>query len=296
MASGEHYEPYEQLAPALLRSELRGKVALVTGGGYGIGRSIAQSFAEAGVARIILIGRTETKLKDTANDLSASFQEIDVVTMVADITSKEDVQHIFESCTKYAPDILINNAGYLSTPAEFLDADFDDYWNSFMVNVYGTMLFTQSFLRHRKAYVEAAENSGNTPSPAVVVTVNSMGAFLSMPKFSSYCSNKLALARWTELLSIEIPEEFARFVSVHPGAVDSSMGNKSGMIDQIKSGAAQLSLTNPKLTGDFIVWLTSRDAEFLNGRFVSVNTDIELLLSNKKEIIEKGMYSIRLSQ
>ncbi|PYH42499.1 SDR family NAD(P)-dependent oxidoreductase [Aspergillus saccharolyticus JOP 1030-1] len=216
--------------------------------------------------------------------------------MVADITSKEDVRRIFDSCTNYAPDILINNAGYLSTPEEFLDADLDDDWNSFMVNVYGTMLFTQAFLRHRKAYVEAAEKAGKTSSPAVIVNVNSIAAFFSMPKFSSYCSNKLALARWTESLSLEIPEKFARFVSVHPGAVDSSMGIKSGVIDQIKAGTVQLNLTNPKLTGDFIVWLTSKEAEFLNGRFVTVNTDVDFLLSKKKEIVEKGLYLINLSQ
>jgi len=67
------------------------------------------------------------------------------------------------------------------------------------------------------------------------------------------------------------------------------MGIKSGMLDKVE-------LTNPQLTGDFIVWLTSEKAKFLAGRFVSVNMDVNTLLSRKEEIIGKGLYRTSLLQ
>lgn len=286
MLPEDHHQPYEEISPALLRDELQNKTVMVTGGGYGIGRSIAQSFAEAGVAQIILVGRTEAKLQVATDELSQSFKNLQVTFQVADITSKDDVKRVFDSLTSCSPDILVNNAGFLSTPTNFMDADFDDYWASFNVNVYGTMLFTQTFLRHRRAHIEAASNSG-IGNPAVIIIVNSIGAYATIPNFSSYGANKAALARWSELVSVDIPQDFARFVSVHPGAVESSMGIKSGMVDMV-------TLTNPQLTGDFIVWLASEEAKFLAGRFISVNMDVKKLLSRKEEIIEKGLYKTSL--
>lgn len=177
MTTQQHFDPYPRVDPALLRKEFAGKSVLVTGGGYGIGSAIARSFAEAGVAEIILAGRTEAKLKATADEL-ASFRETRVSFYQVDISSKSDVKKLFDSLT-ISPDVLVNNAGFMAAPANFIQADLDEYWEAFTINVYGTLLVTQSYLRHREAL--------KASTPAVVISLNTIGAYsVRVPQLSSY--------------------------------------------------------------------------------------------------------------
>jgi NAD(P)-dependent dehydrogenase (short-subunit alcohol dehydrogenase family) len=278
----EHLNPYSSLSAKISGKIAAGKSAIVTGGGYGLGAAIAKSFAEAGVTEIILAGRTESKLKATAGDL-ASFKGIKVSYHAVDISSKDDVKRFFDSLTT-APDFLVNNAGFLATPANFIEADLDDYWESFTTNVFGTALFTQAYLRHHEAH-----KSSTTP-PAVVVTLNTIGAYsVRVPGLSSYGASKAALARWSELVSVDVPETTARFISVHPGALKTEMGAKSGLDGAFPS-------TDVKLAADFVVWTTSDEAQFLAGRFVWVNWDVDELLAAKDEVISKDSFRTSLSE
>ena len=167
MTIHEHFDPYPRVDPALLKKEFAGKSVLVTGGGYGIGSAIAKSFAEAGVAEIILAGRTEAKLKATADEL-ASFEDTRVSFYKVDISSKSDIKRLFDSLTA-SPNVLVNNAGFMATPANFIHADLDEYWEAFTINVYGTALLTQSFLCHREAL--------KVSTPAVIISLNTIGAY-----------------------------------------------------------------------------------------------------------------------
>jgi NAD(P)-dependent dehydrogenase (short-subunit alcohol dehydrogenase family) len=184
---------------------------LITGGGYGIGAAIAEAFVEAGVAHTILVGRTVSRLKATADKLSSiKSANTDISYVAVDVESKTDVRQFFESLT-VSPDILINNAGYLAAPANFIDADLEDYWKSFSTNVYGTVLVTQSFLQHRRSHATSSD-------PAVIITLNTIGAYtVRIPLLSSYGASKAALARWSESVSVDVPESVARFISLHPG-------------------------------------------------------------------------------
>lgn len=274
-------EPYSRLSPSHLRDEFVGKTVLVTGGGYGIGAAIAQSFAQAGVGSIILVGRTEARLKATAAQL-ASYEKVRVTYAAADISSKSGVKSFFESLGA-SPDTLVNNAGYMAEPANFIDANLDDYWEAFNVNVFGTILVTQSFLQHRRATQEA------NASPAVVLNLNTIGAYsVRVPGLSSYGASKAALSRWSELVSVDVPETLARFISVHPGAVKTDMGIKSGLDGVFPN-------TNPKLAGDFVAWLASDEAKFLAGRFVWGNWDVDELLAKREEIVAKDLLRTALS-
>jgi len=280
MAIQEHLEPYPRLDPTHLKKEYSGKAVLITGGGYGIGASVARSFAEAGVAEIILAGRTEAKLKTTADEL-ASFKDTKISYHKVNISSKTDVQQLF-SALKTSPDVLVNNAGFMAAPTNFVHADLDEYWESFTTNVFGTALVTQSFLRHREALKQAT-------TPAVVITLNTIGAYsVRGPAFSSYAASKAALARWSELLPEDVPGTTARFISVHPGSIQTAMGIKSGLDGVFPS-------TNPKLAGDFIAWTASDEASFLNGRFVWVNWDVDELVKGKEEIVSKDLYRTSLN-
>ena len=276
-----HLEPYGRLSPSLLREELSKKSVLVTGGGYGIGTAIAKSFAEAGVGQVILVGRTLSRLKNAAGELS-SFRGLDILLFQVDISSHDDVKKLFESLTR-SPDILVNNAGFMASPARFIDADLVDYWRAFEINVYGTALVTQSYLQHRRSL------HGSAKLPAVVITLNTIGAYsVRVPTLSSYGASKAALSRWSELVSEDIPESIARFISVHPGAIKTDMGTKSGLDGVFPS-------TNPQLAGDFIAWLSTKNASFLSGRFAWVNWDIDELTAKRDEIVTKDLLRTALA-
>jgi NAD(P)-dependent dehydrogenase (short-subunit alcohol dehydrogenase family) len=272
-----HLDPYPRLSPSKLRDEYQGKSVLITGGGYGIGASIARSFAEAGVATIILAGRTETSLKTTAAELTQSFPGLKVSYHLVDIASEVSVKSLFDSLTE-SPDVLVNNAGYLPKPENFVTGPLDEWWKGFQINVYGTALVTQSYLRHR-----AAESKQHTP--AVVIALNTFAAFsLRLPNLSTYVASKIALARVFEVLSADVPESVARFISVNPGAVKTDMSKKSGL-----EGNTSIPVTDVRLSSEFIVWSASKEASFLSGRFAWANWDVDELVAKKNEVLENNL-------
>ncbi|KAL5343899.1 hypothetical protein BJX70DRAFT_385184 [Aspergillus crustosus] len=277
--------PYARLSPTLLQKDLFEKTILITGGGYGVGASIATSFAEARVRAIILLGRTESKLKASAQSLSSRFADIDVSYFKADVTSKDDVKGVFGTLKErnIVPDILVNNAGYLSERGDFVQADLDEYWESFNTNVLGTILVTQAFLQHRRATISTSSSAAAAAKSAVVITLNTVGAYtVHVPGLSAYGASKAAIARWSELIADDVPATEARFVSVHPGYVKTDMAAKSGLEGVFEP-------TEAKLAGDFVVWLTGEEAGFLNGRFVWANWDVDELVQRKGEIVQKDL-------
>ncbi|TVY32373.1 Short chain dehydrogenase, partial [Lachnellula occidentalis] len=265
----KHLTPYPRLDPTHLKSDFTGKTILITGGGYGIGASIATSFATAGASHLILAGRTSSKLSTTASSLTTSFPDLKVSTFIVDISSKPDVAALFASL-KISPDVLVNNAGYMSKVESFEDADLGDWWKTFEINVFGTALMIQSFLKHRQGLNDSA-----TLAPAVIITINTQGAY-SQPfrasGLSAYMASKAAVLRLSETLQDEVPKSVARFVSLHPGGVQTEMAAKSGIVE-----TKDFPFTDARLTADFVVWVASEEAGFLAGRFAWVNWDVEEL-------------------
>jgi NAD(P)-dependent dehydrogenase (short-subunit alcohol dehydrogenase family) len=149
-----------------------------------------------------------------------------------------------------------------------------EWWKGFEINVLGTALVIQTYLR-----TKIPEKEG------IVITLNSIAAHWgSVPNLSAYATSKAASLRMIELFQVESPE--VRFVSIHPGAVETDMGKKSGL--------KGMPHTDPVLSANFILWSTSPEAEFLKGRFAWVNWDVEELKAKKQEILDKNLlqYSI----
>jgi NAD(P)-dependent dehydrogenase (short-subunit alcohol dehydrogenase family) len=148
--------------------------------------------------------------------------------------------------------------------------------------VYGTVLVTQSFLQHRRSHATSSD-------PAVSITLNTIGAYtVRIPLLSSYGASKAALARWSESVSVDVPQSVARFISLHPGAVKTDMGIKTGLDGVFLS-------TDARLAGKFVVWAMTEEAKFLAGRFAWVNWDVDELVARKAEILEKDLLRTSLS-
>ncbi|KAL6874830.1 hypothetical protein J3F83DRAFT_771166 [Trichoderma novae-zelandiae] len=192
----QHTSRYAGLTAALERVDYSGKTILITGGGFGKGVDMCRSFAARGLRP----------------RLAEEYPEAKFTPVVADITSKDDVKRLFESLD-VSPAVLVNNAGYMPEPKPFIDTDLEDWWAGYQINVYGSVNVTLTYLRHRAA-------QPSVDGPGVVVTLNTIAAYkYDLPNLSSYGSTKAALARWSECVSVDVPLEAARFISVHPGAV-----------------------------------------------------------------------------
>lgn len=282
-----HLQPYPGLADALQRVDVEGLSVLITGGGHGVGFHIATSFAKKGVRQILLVGRTESRLAEAAQKLSSASNTTSVSYKVADLSSEDDIRRIFETL-EVSPDILINNAGYMPTPEPFLNTDMSEFWSGFTINMLGTAVLTQAYLQHRLASFKGTINV----RPAVVITINTAGAYGSagrVPNLSAYVASKAALARWSEAMSVDIDSQVARFISIHPGAVQTDMLVRSQLSGAFPS-------TNGNLVGDFVLWATTEEAKFLAGRFVWANWDVQELLSLRDDILSKNLFVTTLAE
>ena len=121
---------------------LEGKTALITGASYGMGRSFAQTLAEAG-ADVVIAARNKDLLKETEAELQQTGRK--VLTVAADISKPEDVTRLFEQTASQFQtlDIAVNNAGIVSQPVRFHEMPFDDWQKVISVNLTGLFLCMQ---------------------------------------------------------------------------------------------------------------------------------------------------------
>ena len=267
-----HKEPYPALSKAVEGSPLAGKSFLVTGAGRGIGEHIARQIATAGAGRVGIIGRDKTRIFAAKERFEKNHPHTKFEAFAADINDEAAVSTVFE--TFGVPDVLINNAGHFADEGPFVDQDLSKWWSGFEINILGTAVVTQQFLRARaKAPAKAA----------LVLNVSSMATHFRFPLigWSGYTGSKLGQARIFEHIRFEHPD--VNFVNVHPGNIPTDGYARTGA-DTPPDG-----WTDGTLAGQFYAWLASTDAEFLSGRFVWAEWDIDELKAKKAEIVEKDL-------
>ena len=187
--------------------DLNGKVALVTGGGRGIGRAIALALAARG-AHAFIAARSEDQLEEVAREAR------DRATPVpADVASEEDVLRLFSRIReeKGRLDILINNAGIgaFGPVAEFDVGELD---RVLAVNLRGTFLCCREALR-----IMAPRRSG------YIINIASVVGFKGYPDQGAYTASKHGIVGLTKTLAIEAQEYGIRVSVLSPGGVDTEL-------------------------------------------------------------------------
>ena len=265
-----HKKPYAALSPALPGRSLAGRSAFVTGAGRGVGAHITRGLAAAGVKRIGILGRDKARIEKAKDDFAEEFPAVAFDAYTADITDGAAIAAIFQVFG--TPDILVNNAGHFPDDGPFVEQDLKSWWSGFEINVLGTATVSQKFLQ--------ALGPGNK---ATVLNVSSMAAHMRFPLigWSGYNGSKLAQARIFENIRFEHPD--VRFINAHPGNIESDGFTRSG------ASAPPGGMTDGKLAGEFFAWLSTDEADFLSGRFVWAEWDIEELKAKKAEILEKDL-------
>jgi NAD(P)-dependent dehydrogenase (short-subunit alcohol dehydrogenase family) len=207
---------YDALSPKYSAHYVKGKTILITGGGGGIGSAISSAFVEAGAAAIMLVGRTESTLKQAQTALSGT-NSTRISYNCADTTNAMDIERAFSAALKqYGKiDVLVNNAGYMDEHKALADADLNDYWHSFEINVKGPVVTTQAFLKVAQ-------------SGATVINISSSAAVMPfVPTVSAYSASKLAAAKIMECVHHENPN--LRIFNVQPGLIKTDMAKLAGI-------------------------------------------------------------------
>lgn len=188
---------------------LNGSVALVTGAGRGIGRSIALSLAKEG-AEVVLTSRTGAELDQLKKEIESIGGK--ACTIPADLTVDVQAIKLFEEFRlKYARlDILVNNAGIgIFAPVRSLSVEeFDRMWH---LNMRAVMLMTQ----HALKFME-------TQKSGAIVNVASLAGRNAFVGGAGYAATKWALIGFSRSLMLEVREQNIRVITICPGSVDTS--------------------------------------------------------------------------
>jgi 3-oxoacyl-[acyl-carrier protein] reductase len=249
-------------------------VALVTGGGRGIGASIARELAEAGL-RVAVTGRTRETIDAVADEIGG-------VALSGDVSQLGDVERWVETVEReLGPiDLLVNNAGMAGSGRPFLEEEPNDWWHVFEVNVLG------AFLCCRTVAPRMVERGHGR-----IVNIGSGGSYLpitspNMALGTSYGASKAALGRFSESLAAVLGTVGIHVFLISPGLV------RTDMTEQFGDNAPW---TPPELAPKLVRVLASGRADALAGRYLHAeHDDIEDLIRRADEIRESDLNAIRL--
>ena len=216
---------YSAIDPTKPEVSSKGKTILITGGGAGIGKATALSFAKSGAAHIGIIGRRANLLDSVKKEIESAYPDTKVYTFAGDLVDTASITsavHNFGAALKTATsnqdakiDVLVAGAGYLNDLVSFDEIDPQDFWYTFEANVKGSFDLLRAF--------------GPLAAPdAVVLNVSSGAAWLPcMPGANNmpYVSSKIAAIRVFDYFAGARPG--IRLVHLHPGIVGTEMGNKA---------------------------------------------------------------------
>lgn len=239
------------------------KTALITGGSDGIGFAIATAFAKQG-ANLVLIGRDEEKLAKREKFLKQ--YNIDILSIVEDISSKESVSEIFKqvSAKGIRVNILVNNAG-IARFIPFVNTDISILDYHFHLNVRAPYLLTQAFLN------DLVASQGN------VINVSSYFARRMLPDRPStaYSLTKGAIESFTKALAFELGPSGVRVNDIAPGTVATPQVEKNleqlddDAKDRFKSMIHSIyplqTIGEPKDIANMAVFLASDQAKWITG-------------------------------
>ena len=243
---------------------LKDKIALITGAGRGIGRGIAEVFADEGAHVAVNYLDNPGEAERVAEWVRARGRR--AMAVKADVARRGEVEPMFEKVwQELGPiDVLVNNAG-IETIVPFLELT-DEQWTRLTdTNLRGAWLCSQVYCRR----VVAAQRTGN------VVNIGSIQAARVLPGRTHYAPTKLGVEALTRNMSAEVTPLGVRVNCVHPGLIDTPMTEwvmKSP--DILPNVLAQISMGRagqPREIGHVVAFFASDAASYLTGQSVYVD-------------------------
>ena len=172
---------------------MSGKVAIVTGGGSGIGRASALALGRNGYS-VVIAGRRRDALEQTVSDGAAAGSEL--LSVVTDVCDPEQVQRLFDQARQRfgRVDVLFNNAGWASPPVPLEDVSLAQWQSVVDVNLTGAFLCTQAAFRVMKE---------QDPRGGRIINNGSLSAHSPRPHSAAYTATKHAITGLTKATSLD---------------------------------------------------------------------------------------------
>ncbi len=249
--------------------ELRGQVALVTGGGRGIGRNVAVELAGAG-ARVAVAARSGGEIRETA-------EEVGGIAIECDVSDRESVERMVEQVEAAYErlDLLVANAGISVDEDAAWELDPAEWWRVFEVNVLGVYLCCRSVIPGM-----LARGRGR------IVNVASGAAYLPGGTSTAYSASKAAVHRFSETLARQLEPHGIPVFSISPGLVRTRMTESFG---------DDAPWTPPELAPRLVRALASGRLDRLAGRYLHAeHDDVDDLAARADEIVSQDLNAIRL--
>jgi NAD(P)-dependent dehydrogenase (short-subunit alcohol dehydrogenase family) len=189
--------------------QLEGKVAIVTGGGRGIGKSIAKVFAGEG-ADVVIAARTEAPLKETAAEIEAMGRKC--LAIVTDQAVPEQISNTVDRTLERfgRVDVLVNNAGISGPSVSVADMDLEAWNQTLTTNLTGAMLYSKYVLKNDMI----PRKSGN------IINMSSVSGRFGHANRSPYAASKWGLIGLTQSLALEVGKYGIRVNCIAPGPVE----------------------------------------------------------------------------
>jgi NAD(P)-dependent dehydrogenase (short-subunit alcohol dehydrogenase family) len=244
-----------------------GMRVLVTGGGAGIGRKIAETFASSGA-------RVHVCDVDTAALADFSAANPGAGTTVCDIADRAAVDRLFDDIAARMDglDVLVNNASISGPVGRVEDLDIDEWERVFAVNTHGTFYCTRRAIPMLK---RAGEGS--------IINISSVSGRLPYPMRSPYSTSKFAMVGFTQCLALELGAYDIRANAILPGIVRGERWFRNAKrraaaagvsVDEIIAGGlarvATGNMIEPEEIADTAVFLASRLGRNITGQSISV--------------------------
>ena len=268
------------------------KVALVTGGGRGLGRAMARALATEGYA-VAVLSRTASEVEQTVELIARAGGT--AVPVVADVTRPAQLERATERArTLGGVDLLVNNAGAGGPVGVMWDGDPDAWWRAVEVNLRGTFNCVHAVLpgmvdRGRGRIINVASDAGAYRWPLV----------------SHYSVAKAAVIKLTENLAVETRRHRIAAFAIHPGLVRAGLtelslngsaadGSPEASVRAWVRGQVEQGLAvEPERACDLVVRLASGEADGLSGRYITMDDDLDELVAQAETIRRTDSHLLR---
>jgi 3-oxoacyl-[acyl-carrier protein] reductase len=250
--------------------KLKDRVAIITGGGRGIGEATALAFAREG-ARVVLVARTVPELEQVAakvKDLGGSAQIVP-----ADVSSRQAVASMVRTAVNSfgQVDILVNAAGVYGPIGRVWEVDPEKWAQAIEVNLLGTFFTCQAVLPHMIRRLQGG-----------IINFSGGGATSPLPCFTAYGVSKTAVVRLTETLAEEVKGFNIRVNAIAPGMVDTRLqdavlaaGERAGeLLPRVRRLRETGDGGAPReLAADLAVFLAGEASNGLTGKLIAAPHD-----------------------
>lgn len=249
--------------------QLKGKTALVTGGGKGLGAAITKRFVAEG-AKVCISGRHQSVLDETAGLLASGM----VTTCCGDVSNLKDAQRMIDATVEFGEgiDILVNNAG-IDPAGSVVDLDPGVWQKVIDINLTGPFFTMKAAIPHM---IKAGGGS--------IINISSLGGLRCLPAMPAYASSKAGLIMLTKQAALDYGQQKIRCNVVCPGATRTKMLEDSlsplreelntdldGVFAHITSTTPLRRVASPEEMTGICTYLAGDDSTFMTGAVLLID-------------------------